>query len=382
MDTTTILVIAGVVIAVILLMLVLVGRRPSQDISEAPPAKRPPALEPSAETVALEVPEDVSAAPVEIEPVPVVDATAPVVVPRPAKPKVGRLAQGLIKTRGVIGERLAVITRSQRLDDEDLDEIEEALIRADLGVKAATRVVDALRAQKPAPSGLREALRTELIQILQKGDPQLTFSSPGPSVWLVTGVNGVGKTTSIAKLARSVTGDGKTVVLAAADTFRAAAIDQLGTWADRVGVHMVKHASGADPGAVVFDAIEHAKARGIDVVIADTAGRLHTKTNLMEELKKVKRIAEREAGTVSEVLLVLDATVGQNGIAQARSFKEAIEVTGIILTKLDGTARGGIVVAVQEELGIPVKAIGVGEGMDDLEVFDAKAFVDALLLED
>jgi fused signal recognition particle receptor len=197
-------------------------------------------------------------------------------------------------------------------------------------------------------------------------------------VWLVAGVNGTGKTTSIAKLARMLQGEGKTVVLAAADTFRAAAIDQLGTWAERLGVHMIRHAPGADPGAVVFDAVEYALARSIDVVIVDTAGRLHTKSSLMDELKKIRRIAERK-GEVTEALLVLDATVGQNGIAQARTFGEAVQVTGVVLTKLDGSARGGIVVAVQEELGIPVKAVGIGEQMGDLELFDPKAFVDALV---
>ena len=190
----------------------------------------------------------------------------------------------------------------------------------------------------------------------------------------VIGVNGVGKTTSIAKLANRLQGEGKSVVLVAGDTFRAAAIEQLGTWADRLGVHMVKHAANADPGAVVFDAMEHAKAKKIDVVIVDTAGRLHTKSNLMEELKKVRRIADKQSGGVAEALLVLDATVGQNGLAQARAFQEAMGATGVILTKLDGTAKGGIVIAIQEELGIPVKAVGVGEGIDDLETFDPESF--------
>ncbi|MEA2500705.1 MAG: fused signal recognition particle receptor, partial [Actinomycetota bacterium] len=218
----------------------------------------------------------------------------------------------------------------------------------------------------------------ELVGILDRTDRTFRFSDKGPSVWLVAGVNGTGKTTSIAKLARLLQEEGKTVVLAAADTFRAAAIDQLGTWAERLNVHMIRHAPGADPGAVVFDAVEYAVARSIDVVIVDTAGRLHTKSPLMDELKKIRRIAERK-GEVTEALLVLDATVGQNGIAQARTFGEAIQVTGVVLTKLDGSARGGIVVAVQEELGIPVKAVGVGEQMTDLELFDPKAFVDALV---
>jgi len=262
-----------------------------------------------------------------------------------------------------------------RLDDEAWEEIEEALIRADVGVQATDAILESLRRQKLRPEELGEALRSELVAILDRTDRSFRFAGKGPSVWLVAGVNGTGKTTSIAKLARLLQGEGRSVVLAAADTFRAAAIDQLGTWADRLGVHMIRHGPGADPGAVVFDAIDYAEARSIDVVIVDTAGRLHTKSPLMEELKKIRRIAERKA-EVTEALLVLDATVGQNGIAQARTFGEAVKVTGVVLTKLDGSARGGIVVAVQEELGIPVKAVGVGETLADLELFDPRTFVD------
>lgn len=290
-----------------------------------------------------------------------------------------RLVGGLTKTRSAIGDRLAILARRDGLDDDDWDEVEEVLIKADLGVRASMRIVEHLREAKLAPNELESGLRAELVKILGREPVPLRIDAPGPNVWIVAGVNGVGKTTTIAKLAHMLKLQGRTVVLAAADTFRAAAIDQLGTWADRVGVHMVKHAPGADPGAVVFDAVEHAKARSIDVVIVDTAGRLHTKTNLMEELRKIKRIAEREAGRVAEVLLVLDATVGQNGISQAKTFQEAVEVTGVVLTKLDGTARGGIVVAVKEDLGIPVKAVGVGEGLDDLQPFDPQAFAEALV---
>ena len=297
----------------------------------------------------------------------------------PVEAPPSRWARGLAKTRGALGNTLKALGLRDKLDSDAWDEIEEALIRADVGIDATDRVLEALREEKPEPGGLHAALRRELVEILEAGDRTLHLKEGEPSVWLVTGVNGVGKTTSIAKLGRRLKEDGHSVVLAAGDTFRAAAIEQLGTWADRLGVHMVKHTPGADPGAVVFDAIEHAKAKNVDVVIVDTAGRLQTKTNLMEELKKVRRIADREAGGVAEVLLVLDATVGQNGLSQAKAFQEAVGATGVILTKLDGTAKGGIVIAIQEKLGIPVKAVGVGEGIDDLEEFDPEAFVAAML---
>ncbi|MGH2768259.1 MAG: signal recognition particle-docking protein FtsY [Actinomycetota bacterium] len=285
----------------------------------------------------------------------------------------------LAKSRSVLGARLAVVIRRERLDEEAWEEIEEALIRADVGVRGTQRILTDLRAKRIGPSGLSQALRDELVGMLGDQDRAMRVREGGPSVWLVTGVNGTGKTTTIAKLAHRLLEEGRSVVLAAADTFRAAAIDQLGVWAERLGVHMVRHAPGADPGAVVFDAVEYAKARSIDVVIVDTAGRLHTKSNLMEELKKVRRVGAKEPGALTEVLLVLDATVGQNGIAQARSFQEAVDVTGLVLTKLDGTAKGGIVLAVQEELGIPVKAVGTGELLDDLETFEPELFVEALI---
>ena len=300
-------------------------------------------------------------------------AEAPVVAPP------SRWARGLAKTRGALGNTLKALKLRDKMDSDAWEEVEEALIRADVGMDATERVLDSLREAKTSPEELHDALRRELVEILQMGDTELATRPGEVAVWLVTGVNGVGKTTSIAKLGRRLKDDGFSVVLAAGDTFRAAAIEQLGTWATRLDVHMVKHAPGADPGAVVFDAIEHAKAKKIDVVIVDTAGRLQTKTNLMEELKKVRRIADREAGGISEVLLVLDATVGQNGLSQAKAFQEAVGATGVILTKLDGTAKGGIVIAIQEQLGIPVKAVGVGEGIDDLENFDPEAFVTAML---
>ena len=299
--------------------------------------------------------------------------------PAPVAPPPSRWARGLAKTRGALGSTLKALRLRDRLDSDAWDEVEEALIRADVGVESTDRVLEALRAANPSPDELHDALRNELVKILDAGDRTLHTRPGDVAVWLVTGVNGVGKTTSIAKLGRRLKDQGHSVVLAAADTFRAAAIDQLGTWAERLDVHMVKHAPGADPGAVVFDAIEHAKAKDVDVVIIDTAGRLQTKTNLMEELKKVRRIANREAGGVAEVLLVLDATVGQNGLAQAKAFQEAVGATGVVLTKLDGTAKGGIVVAIQDKLGIPVKVVGVGEAIDDLESFDPEAFVEAML---
>lgn len=299
--------------------------------------------------------------------------------PEPVRPRVSRLKSGLARTRGALASTLKVLKVREKLDAESWDEIEEALIRADVGMNATHRVLTNLRDSNPSPSELHGALRQELVQILSKGDTTLQTRPGDVAVWLIIGVNGVGKTTSIAKLASRLQADGKTVALAAADTFRAAAIEQLGTWAERLDVHMVKHAPGADPGAVVFDAVQHARAKKIDVLIVDTAGRLHTKANLMEELKKVKRIADRESGGTAEALLVLDATVGQNGLAQAKAFQEAMGATGVILTKLDGTAKGGIVIAIQEELGIPVKAVGVGEGIDDLETFAPEGFVDALL---
>ncbi|MEO7803593.1 MAG: signal recognition particle-docking protein FtsY, partial [Actinomycetota bacterium] len=347
----TISVVIAVIILIGFIVLLLASRRggPTEALPAAP-EETPPDLEPT---------EALPAAP---EPEP---ALAPPVTPKGPS----RLAEGLRKTRGALAERLSVLTRRERLDDEAWDDVEEALIRADVGIKATAKVVDACRLQHATPSTLYPQLREQMVAILSKGDHELKLREPGPSVWLVIGVNGVGKTTTIAKLAQEMRREGKTVVLAAADTFRAAAIDQLGTWAERIGIHMVSHGPGADPGAVVFDAIAHAKGRSIDLVIVDTAGRLHTKSNLMEELKKIGRIAEREAGGVDEVLLVIDATVGQNGISQARTFGEAMGVTGVVLTKLDGTARGGIVIAIQQELGIPVKAVGVGETLDDIEPF-------------
>jgi fused signal recognition particle receptor len=270
-----------------------------------------------------------------------------------------------------------------------LDELEVALISADLGLPVVERVMEQLRAQMrggnfSSAEKVRELLRQSVLDILlpTQSAPmdQLVAQGPRPFVILAVGVNGVGKTTTIAKLTQRFRQGGKSTLLVAGDTFRAAAIDQLQVWADRIQVDVIRHRPGADPAAVAYDGMTAAKARGSDVVLIDTAGRLHTKTNLMEELRKIKRVVAHESpGAPHEVLLVLDATVGQNALAQARQFHEAIGVTGLVLTKLDGTARGGIVVAIAEELCIPVRLVGVGESVDDLQDFNAEAFVAALI---
>lgn len=268
-------------------------------------------------------------------------------------------------------------------NDDFFDELEETLITADLGVTLASDTVEVLR-DRVKSKGLRgaDAIRGELADILAdclSGDTAMKLETK-PSIILMVGVNGVGKTTTIGKLAKQYTAEGKKVLLCAGDTFRAAAAEQLGIWAERSGADIVRHSEGSDPGAVVFDGISAAKARGCDVIICDTAGRLHNKANLMNELSKINRIIDRELpGASRECLLVIDATTGQNGLIQARQFGETSGVTGIVLTKLDGTARGGIVFAVASELGIPVKFVGVGEGADDLLPFEAESFVSALL---
>jgi fused signal recognition particle receptor len=276
-----------------------------------------------------------------------------------------------------IGASLSRLFKGTALSEQEWEELEEVLLRADVGVAATQRIVGALRARN-VTDGMA-ALREELIVALGHPDRSLKTKPSGTTVWLVTGVNGVGKTTTIGKLAAQLRDEGRSVVLAAADTFRAAADTQLEVWAQRSGADIVKHAPGADPAAVVFDGIAAARARSRDVLIVDTAGRLQTKKNLMEELGKIRRILDRETGAPDEVLLVLDATTGQNGVAQARAFAEVAGITGVVLTKLDGTAKGGIVIAVQQELSIPVKLVGLGEGIGDLASFDPDGFVDDLL---
>ena len=292
-----------------------------------------------------------------------------------------KIRKGLSKTASAIGQ---VFTGFSEIDDDFFDELEESLIIADLGVETAVKAMEQLRSKVKeehlkTTEEARIALRQVLAAMLDVGASQLNLSTT-PSVVLVIGVNGVGKTTSIGKIAHQLKTDGKKVLLCAADTFRAAAADQLEIWAGRAGVDIIRQDEGADPAAVVYDAISAAKARGTEVILCDTAGRLHNKQNLMNELGKISRIIDRELpGAAKEVLLVLDGTTGQNGLIQARQFSEIAGVTGMVLTKLDGTAKGGIVVSVADSLNIPVKYIGVGEQMDDLMPFDKEAFAEALV---
>jgi fused signal recognition particle receptor len=307
--------------------------------------------------------------------------------PPPSAGRLVRLRARLARSQSSVGSALLSLLSRDRLDDETWDEIEEVLITADVGVVPARLMVDDLRTKVKVlgargPDEVRALLRAELLAQLGEDTDRTLHVSPHngvPAVVLMVGVNGTGKTTTAGKLARAVIGDGHTVLLGAADTFRAAAADQLQTWGERVGAETVRaDRDEADPASVAFEAVSQGIEKGVDVVIVDTAGRLHTKVGLMDELGKVKRVVEKKA-TVDEVLLVLDATTGQNGLRQARVFAEVVDVTGIVLTKLDGTAKGGIVIAVQRELGVPVKLVGLGEGPDDLAPFDPGAFVDAIL---
>ncbi len=303
--------------------------------------------------------------------------TAPVEAARPS------LRDRLGKSRRFFVDRLAEALGGG-MDEDTWDEIEAVLIQADIGVETATGITEDLRARARERKivdaiEIRALLAEELVSLFDEThDRALAFSPEPPTVWLIVGVNGTGKTTTIGKLTADLSERGRTVALAAGDTFRAAADEQLGIWAERSGATLIKHQPGADPGAVAFDAYAHASARGIDVLLIDTAGRLHTKTPLMDELGKIRRVIERQ-GRVHEALLVIDATAGQNGLVQAREFADSVGVTGVALTKLDGTAKGGIALAIETTLGIPIKVIGVGEGIDDLEPFDPKTFVDALL---
>ena len=295
-----------------------------------------------------------------------------------------RLRDSLIKTKGNLTDKVdRVLASFGKVDEGLFEELEEALITSDVGMRMTGSGIARLRAEVregriAKVEDVRQCLRSIIEGILSEGAAGLELASK-PSVVLVIGVNGVGKTTFIGKLAKLLTGQGKTVLLAAGDTFRAAAIDQLAIWADRAGVGMVRHDEGSDPAAVIFDAMRACKSRMVDVLICDTAGRLHTKKNLMEELGKVGRVIEREMPEASkEVLLVLDATTGQNAVQQAKVFADKAAVTGIVLTKLDGTAKGGVALAVKEEMGIPIKFIGVGEGIEDLQPFDPAEFTAAL----
>jgi fused signal recognition particle receptor len=296
-----------------------------------------------------------------------------------------RLKEGLLKThQGMVSKIDQLVSVKRKIDDRLLEELEEILITSDIGVKTTRQLLDKVtekvkRKELEDADHLKKTLQEEMFLILSRQEKPLEVSSAKPFVIVVIGVNGTGKTTTISKMAQKFKGQGKSVLLAAGDTFRAAAIEQLEIWGQRVGCEVIKHQSGSDPSAVVFDALKAGKARGSDIIIVDTAGRLHTKVNLMEELKKIKRIMARELpGSPHEVLLVLDATTGQNAISQAKIFTKEVGVTGIALTKLDGTAKGGILVSISDELKIPIRYIGIGEKADDLRDFSARDFVDAL----
>lgn len=294
-----------------------------------------------------------------------------------------RLRLGLSKSRGALAARLGAALGRGGAQDADLEALEEVLIEGDVGVRAAQDLLASLRRLPPEdrnPAGMRAGLRREMRTLLRDVDPEPAAFPHRPWVILVVGVNGVGKTTTIGKLAARHAAAGRSVLLVAGDTFRAAAIDQLGVWAERAGAQIVRQSPGSDPSSVVFDGMSAAVARGVDVVLIDTAGRLHTKVNLMEELKKVRRVIDRVLpGAPHEVLLVVDATTGQNAVSQARTFGSAVDVTGVILTKLDGSARGGVVIAISHELGLPVRYVGVGESVADLQPFDPDAYLDGLL---
>nr|WTB33941.1 signal recognition particle-docking protein FtsY [Streptomyces sp. NBC_00830] len=307
-------------------------------------------------------------------------------IPEPTAGRLVRLRARLARSQSTLGKGLLTLLSRDNLDEDTWEEIEDTLLTADVGVAPTQELVERLRERvrvlgTRTPEGLRTLLREELLALLGTDFDRAVKTESGvdtPGVVMVVGVNGTGKTTTTGKLARVLVADGRSVVLGAADTFRAAAADQLQTWGERVGARTVRGPEGGDPASIAFDAVKEGIAEGADVVLIDTAGRLHTKTGLMDELGKVKRVVEKH-GPLDEVLLVLDATTGQNGLVQARVFAEVVDITGIVLTKLDGTAKGGIVIAVQRELGVPVKLVGLGEGPDDLAPFEPEAFVDALI---
>jgi fused signal recognition particle receptor len=367
-----ILVIAAAVLVAVAAGLVVRGaRRRSGPPPVAPPVEREPAA-PAATPVAA--------------PAATTGPTAPVLEkPESTASRMVRLRQRLAGSQGALGRGLLSLLSRDRLDEDTWESIEDALLAADVGVaptqELVTNLRTRLRVEGAATPDPRSVLREELIGLVgPEMDRRLRVSGADgqPGVVLVVGVNGSGKTTTVGKIARILVAEDRTVVLGAADTFRAAAVDQLATWGERVGVEVVRGPEGSDPASVAFEAVREGVEKGADTVIVDTAGRLQNKAGLMDELGKVKRVIEKQA-PVTEVLLVLDATTGQNGMVQARVFGEVVDVTGIVLTKLDGSAKGGIVVAVQRELGVPVKLVGLGEGADDLAPFSPEAFVDALL---
>jgi fused signal recognition particle receptor len=390
-------VVLGVVLVVVALVAAaafVLPRRRQRGLG-APAA--PPAGEERAGTATLEQPVVAPTTPpvaAPVAPAPAAEAApAPdtaLEVPAPAAGRLVRLRARLARSQSTLGRGLLGLLSRDRLDDEAWEEAEDALLQADVGVAATTEIVERLRSRTKvlgthSDAALRALLTEELVAALDPDADRSLRTLPHPdgrpAVLLVVGVNGTGKTTTCGKLARVLVADGRSVLLGAADTFRAAAADQLQTWGSRVGARTVRGAEGADPASVAFDAVKQGIESHVDAVLVDTAGRLHTKTGLMDELGKVKRVVEKH-GPVDETLLVLDATTGQNGVVQARVFTEAVDVTGIVLTKLDGTAKGGIVIAVQRELGVPVKLVGLGEGPDDLAPFEPAAFVEALLGDD
>ena len=392
-----------IIIAVVLVVLIVGGgvllapraRRRRGQVPGAPGAGAGTAAPPSRATAPpAEVPPGEVAPSQVTAPPPVSEAAAPTAPPAPEvekpPPSAGRMVRlrgRLARSQTAFGSALLSLLSSGKLDDETWDEIEEILITADMGAGPATQLVDRLRTEVKV-AGTRDLDRVKALlraDLLEQVNPDLDRTlhtarhGNQPAILLVVGVNGTGKTTTCGKLARVLVGDGRSVLLGAADTFRAAAADQLETWAGRVGATVVRaDREGADPASVAFEAVSAGTSRGVDTVIVDTAGRLHTKAGLMDELGKIKRVIAKQ-GTVDEVLLVLDATTGQNGLRQARVFAEVVDITGVVLTKLDGTAKGGIVIAVQRELGVPVKLVGLGEGPDDLAPFDPETFVDAMI---
>ncbi|MEV4743595.1 signal recognition particle-docking protein FtsY [Streptomyces sp. NPDC049555] len=409
------IVILAVVIAVVALGAIsglVVSSRKKKQLPPAPPSTPTPSVTaPPAEPHIGEEVETPTAAPrrtveeVELPPAKTPEPEAPVVepalpeapaepeieVPEPTAGRLVRLRARLSRSQNSLGKGLLTLLSREHLDEDTWEEIEDTLLTADVGVAPTQELVERLRERvrvlgTRTPEELRNLLREELLALIGTEADRSVHTEPGvavngeekPGVVMVVGVNGTGKTTTTGKLARVLVADGKSVVLGAADTFRAAAADQLQTWGERVGARTVRGPEGGDPASIAFDAVKEGIAEGADVVLIDTAGRLHTKTGLMDELGKVKRVVEKH-GSVDEILLVLDATTGQNGLTQARVFAEVVNITGIVLTKLDGTAKGGIIVSVQRELGVPVKLVGLGEGADDLAPFEPEAFVDALL---
>jgi fused signal recognition particle receptor len=356
---------------------VLLNRRKSvgQPAPGRPTQVRPPVPQPEGDTLVAEP-----------EAAPGVDSGVEELRAVEEEPPAGTLRERLAKARSTFAGAIAGVLGRSAITDESFDDLEEALLRADVGVAIADELLSGLRVKVAnkeitEPSDLLDALQAEMTTRLVGSDRSLNFEpfEPGnPNVWMFVGVNGVGKTTTIGKLAKQQVDSGRSVLLAAGDTFRAAAAEQLAAWAERSDVDVVRGADGADPSSVIFDGVEKAAANKIELVMADTAGRLHTKSNLMDELGKVRRVAEKGAGTVTETLLVIDATTGQNGLTQAREFGEVTNVTGVVLTKLDGSAKGGIVFAIETELGIPVKLVGIGETIGDLIDFDPEEFVSAL----